>query len=132
MRERRAILLYTSSTLFTLHLHHFPNLPTPPISSLIPLLIFSDPTTPSPVSDDISTANPNSTSISTAFNPCSAYIGHAPITTPNHTLSRIEFHPQCDINPPVAGALESPPAAPTQSLSRSPPSDPKTPLEQLI
>ncbi|KAF1863616.1 hypothetical protein Lal_00030684 [Lupinus albus] len=29
-------------------------------------------------------------------------IGHVNIGTPNHKLSKIEFHPQCDTNPPMA------------------------------
>ncbi|TQD95222.1 hypothetical protein C1H46_019144 [Malus baccata] len=29
-------------------------------------------------------------------------MGHVAIGTPCHKLSKIEFHPQCDTNPPVA------------------------------
>ncbi|KAK2994917.1 hypothetical protein RJ640_012110 [Escallonia rubra] len=46
---------------------------------------------------------PSSLTSSNAFICCSAYNGHAATGTPHHTLSSVEFHPQCDTNPPTAG-----------------------------
>uniref|UniRef100_A0A5K0VPE5 Uncharacterized protein n=1 Tax=Nymphaea colorata TaxID=210225 RepID=A0A5K0VPE5_9MAGN len=45
---------------------------------------------------------PKSLTTSTLFILCSAYKGQAIRGTPHQMLSRIEFHPQCDTNPPVA------------------------------
>uniref|UniRef100_A0A5K0VNG5 Uncharacterized protein n=1 Tax=Nymphaea colorata TaxID=210225 RepID=A0A5K0VNG5_9MAGN len=38
-----------------------------------------------------------------AFILCSASSGQPMRGTPNQTLSSVEFHPQCDTNPPIAG-----------------------------
>ncbi|CAN1145317.1 hypothetical protein LINPERHAP2_LOCUS14608, partial [Linum perenne] len=51
----------------------------------------------------MSTPNPHSFTTSKAFSCCSPSIGHVAIGTPNHRLSSIEFHPQCDTNPPIDG-----------------------------
>ncbi|EYU42868.1 hypothetical protein MIMGU_mgv1a019797mg [Erythranthe guttata] len=51
----------------------------------------------------ISSAIPSSFTSWNAFSCCSAYIGKVAIGTPNETLSKIEFHPQCETKPPTAG-----------------------------
>uniref|UniRef100_A0A5K0VNJ2 Uncharacterized protein n=1 Tax=Nymphaea colorata TaxID=210225 RepID=A0A5K0VNJ2_9MAGN len=60
------------------------------------------PSEPSPPSFSRPNPTPMSLTISTAFILCSAYKGQAMRGTPNQTLSKVEFHPQCDTNPPVA------------------------------
>ncbi|KAF3793413.1 hypothetical protein EJ110_NYTH09409 [Nymphaea thermarum] len=57
-----------------------------------------------PSSPSLFRANPTPKAFtnSKAFNTCSAYRGQAMMGTPNHMLSRVEFHPQCDTNPPTA------------------------------
>ena len=79
----------------------------PPLSPpCILLLSLSHP--PKQLQDDhhhsctnfISTANPNSFTSLNAFNYCSANNGQVTVGTPNHKISKIEFRPQCDTNPP--------------------------------
>uniref|UniRef100_A0A8R7P3E9 Uncharacterized protein n=1 Tax=Triticum urartu TaxID=4572 RepID=A0A8R7P3E9_TRIUA len=53
-------------------------------------------------STSMATATPMQATSVNAFRCCSAYSGHGAIGTPNHRLSRIEFHPPCVTKPPTA------------------------------
>ena len=82
----------------------------PPLAPLSPpcILLLSLSHPPKQLQDDhhhsctnfISTANPNSFTSLNAFNYCSANNGQVTVGTPNHMISKIEFRPQCDTNPP--------------------------------
>nr|CAB3473618.1 unnamed protein product [Digitaria exilis] len=75
---------------------------SPATSSLVTAAISSRGTT-TPLSLVLGrSAIPARSDSMTAFILCSAYRGHASIGTPAATASSVEFHPQCDTNPPTA------------------------------
>ncbi|KAL0905994.1 hypothetical protein M5K25_024453 [Dendrobium thyrsiflorum] len=83
---------------FTLFLKTFPS--SPSINSFTTLAISSLSIKPSsPFFGRIAIFTPSTNII--AFIACSANNGQAIIGTPCVTLSSVEFHPQCDRNPPV-------------------------------
>ncbi|RWR78433.1 hypothetical protein CKAN_00696400 [Cinnamomum micranthum f. kanehirae] len=98
-------LILASLTSIILLLTLFPS-SLPSIRSLTTLAISSLFTTPLSSALGLTATFRSSTS-NNALVLCSAYSGHAIMGTPCTMLSSVEFHPQCERNPPVDSWLRT-------------------------